>query len=121
MTQHEGPPDQPPTLPPSQRTDASPKSQSIRTLIFLGIQVFFLALSPWTGGFHNKVWSMLDSSLLVSAIGITGLVFVLESPKIRRLAFRIGLVLYVLAVIDMSINILLTGWLGWEKVGMGTG
>ena len=85
MTQNERPPDQPPTLPPRQRTGASLRSESMRTVIFLGIQVFFLALSPWTGGFHNKVWSMLDSALLVSAIGMTSLVFVLAFVGVKML------------------------------------
>lgn len=92
-----------------------------RVWAFIVIQVSFLALSPFTGGFHNKVWSMLDSALLVSSIGITGLLFVLEDGIFRQLAFRAALVLYVCAVIDMSINILLTGWFGWERFGTGAG
>lgn len=119
MNQPEAPPEPSPVLPLSPPKRVNYSSEHVRTLIFLGIQLFFLVLSPWAGGFHNKLWSMLDSALLVGAIGITGLVFVLEGPKARRFAFRVGLALYVLAIIDMSINILLTGWLGWKKVGLG--
>lgn len=42
---------------------------------FLGIQVFFLIISPFAGGFNYKIWSMLDSAILVSCIGFTGLAF----------------------------------------------
>ena len=95
------------------------KAELTRTFIFLAIQLGFLVASPWAGGFHNKIWSMLDSSILISSIGITGLVFVLESFKARQKVFRVAIVLYVAAVVDMSVNVLLTGWLGWERFGTG--
>ena len=95
------------------------KAELTRTFIFLAIQLGFLVASPWAGGFHNKIWSMLDSSILISAIGITGLVFVLDSFKARRRVFKVAIVLYVAAVVDMSVNVLLTGWLGWERFGTG--
>ena len=86
-----------------------------RIMTFIAIQVFFLAISPLTGGFNYKVWSMIDSSLLVLSIGITGLTLVLESKRARDVAFRAAVVLYVLAVLDMSVNILVSGWTGWDN------
>ena len=86
-----------------------------RIITFIVIQVFFLAISPLAGGFNYKVWSMIDSSLLVLSIGITGLMLVLESKRTRDVAFRAAVVLYVLAVLDMSVNILVSGWTGWHK------
>src|SRR5437773_3379594 len=59
-----------------------------RVKLFLGIQGFFLVLSIFTGGFQFKLWSMLDSALLIQSIGITSLVLVLEEAKLRRLAFK---------------------------------
>ena len=59
---------------------------------------------------------MLDSALLVLSIGITGLVFTLDSPSHRKAAFRVAMILYVLGVLDMSLNILLSGVLGWEGI-----
>ncbi len=109
-------PDKP--TPPYLGIDLS-KAEMTRTFIFLAIQVCFLIVSPFTGGFHMKVWSMLDSAILIASIGITGLVFVLDSVRARRTAFKIAIGLYLAAVIDMSINILLTGWLGWEKLSLG--
>ena len=55
--------------------------------IFLGIQIGFLLLSVLTGGFQFKLWSMLDSALLIQSIGVTALVFVLEEGKPRGLAW----------------------------------
>ncbi|MBN1254463.1 MAG: hypothetical protein JXA50_04250 [Deltaproteobacteria bacterium] len=84
-----------------------------RTSAFIGLQLFFLAISPFTGGFHKEVWSMLDSSILVLSIGITGLIYILENQSLRKTFFNIALILYILAVLDMSLNILLSGVLGW--------
>ena len=105
--------------PPETFTGAMSPLELIRTFIFLGLQVGFLIASPWTGGFHNSIWSMLDSAILISSIGITGLVFIVESKNARRIVFKIAIVLYVLAVVDMSINVLLTGWFGWQPIGLG--
>ena len=63
-------------------TEISP-SERDRALLFLGIQVGFLAVSPLARGFDMQVWSMLDSPILVFLIGITGLVFVLDELAIR--------------------------------------
>jgi hypothetical protein len=93
-----------------------PPSEIWRIGLFVLIQLGFLAVSPLAGGFHRKVWSQLDSALLVSSIGITCLMFVLEKETIRKIAFKVAILLYILAVIDMSVNILLSGWLGWKSV-----
>jgi hypothetical protein len=39
--------------------------------IFITLQMFFLVVSIFTGGFHFKLWSMLDTALLIQSIGIT--------------------------------------------------
>jgi hypothetical protein len=85
-----------------------------RVKIFLGIQAFFLVISVFTGGFNFKLWSMLDTALMIQSIGVTALVVVLEEPKLRRLAFRVAIILYLLAVLDMGINVLISGVVGWR-------
>ena len=112
------PPSTDPFEPTSLVTGMS-SSEVARTVIFLGIQVGFLIASPFAGGFHNKVWSMLDSAILISSIGITGLLFVLDSKQARRFVFKVVVILYVCAVVDMSINVALTGWFGWQEMGLG--
>ena len=84
------------------------------TKIFVGIQIGFLLLSVFTGGFQFKLWSMLDSALLIQSIGVTALVFVLDEEKLRRLAFRVAVVLYLLGIFDMGINVLISGVVGWQ-------
>ena len=85
-----------------------------RVKIFLGIQAFFLVVSIFTGGFNFKLWSMLDTALLIQSIGVTGLVVVLEEAKLRRFAFRSAIILYLLALLDMGINVLISGVVGWR-------
>ncbi len=85
-----------------------------RVKIFLGIQAFFLVVSVFTGGFNFKLWSMLDTALMIQSIGVTALVVVLEEARHRRLAFRAAIVLYLLAVLDMGINVLISGVVGWH-------
>src|SRR5262245_26044876 len=85
-----------------------------RVKIFLGIQAFFLVVSVFTGGFNFKLWSMLDTALMIQSIGVTALVVVLEEAKHRRLAFRTAIILYLLAVLDMGINVLISGVVGWK-------
>jgi hypothetical protein len=97
--------------------EASPEEMT-RLKGFLVIQFLFLLASPLAGGFHYRVWSMLDTALLVLSIGIGALAFVLETRKTRRTVFQVSAVLYVLAVVDMSINVLLSGFLGWQGVGL---
>ena len=82
--------------------------------MFLGIQAFFLVVSVFTGGFNFKLWSMLDTALMIQSIGVTALVLVLEEAKLRRLAFKAAIILYILAVIDMGINVLVSGVVGWK-------
>ena len=96
----------------SPKTTSSP--EEIRTNRFLFLQVFFLVLSAFTGGFNFKVWSMLDTALLIQSIGITGLLLVLEQPRARRLASWAAVTLYVFAVLDMGINVLVAGVVGWK-------
>ena len=85
-----------------------------RVKIFLAIQAFFLAVSVFTGGFNFKLWSMLDTALMIQSIGVTALVVVLEEARHRRLAFRVAIVLYLLAVLDMGINVCVSGVVGWK-------
>ena len=100
----------------------APKEESVlpgsrvemqRYQIFVGIQVFFLIISLITGGFNFKVWSMLDTSILIISIGVTGLLFVLEDSKLRKIIFHASIFLYLLAVLDMALNILISGAVGW--------
>jgi hypothetical protein len=93
---------------------ASVPDQLTRVKIFLGIQAFFLVVSVFTGGFNFKLWSMLDTALMIQSIGVTALVVVLEEAKHRRLAFRVAIVLYLLAVLDMGINVCISGVVGWK-------
>lgn len=58
---------------------------------------------------------MLDSALLIQSLGVTGLVPVLDEARWRRLAFRAGIVLYLCAVFDMGLNVLIAGVVGWKK------
>ncbi len=85
-----------------------------RVKIFLGIQAFFLVVSVFTGGFNFKLWSMLDTALMIQSIGVTALVVVLEDAKHRRLAFKVAIILYLLAVLDMGINVCVSGVVGWK-------
>jgi len=95
--------------------NAPPQVDEItRVKIFLGIQAFFLVVSIFTGGFNFKLWSMLDTALMIQSIGVTALVVVLEEARLRKLAFRIAIILYLLAVIDMGINVLISGVVGWK-------
>jgi hypothetical protein len=85
-----------------------------RVKIFLGIQAFFLVVSVFTGGFNFKLWSMLDTALMIQSIGITALVVVLEDARHRRLAFKVAIIIYLLAVLDMGINVCVSGVVGWK-------
>jgi hypothetical protein len=85
-----------------------------RVKLFLGIQAFFLVVSVFTGGFQFKLWSMVDTALLIQSIGVTGLVPVLDEASCRRFAFRVAVVLYLLALVDMGVNVLISGVVGWK-------
>src|SRR4051794_19208129 len=90
--------------------------ETTRVKVFIWLQLFFLFVSIFTGGFHYKLWSMLDSALLIQSIGITGLVVVLDQPRLRRLAFTTAIILYLLALLDMGINVLVSGVVGWRAI-----
>jgi hypothetical protein len=96
------------------KTDVPMVDEVTRVKLFLGIQAFFLVVSVVTGGFQFKLWSMLDTALLIQSIGVTGLVLVLEEARYRRLAFKAAVVLYLLGLIDMGINVLVSGVVGWK-------
>jgi len=85
-----------------------------RVKIFLGIQAFFLVVSVFTGGFNFKLWSMLDTALMIQSIGVTALVVVLDEARQRRAAFKVAILLYLLAVVDMGINVCVSGVVGWR-------
>jgi len=98
-----------------QKPDGPVVDEITRVKLFLGIQAFFLVLSVFTGGFQFKLWSMLDSALLIQSIGVTSLVVVLEEAKLRRLAFKTAILLYLLGVLDMGVNVLVSGVVGWRS------
>ena len=81
---------------------------------FLWLQAFFLFVSIFTGGFHFSVWSMADTAMLLLSIGVTGLLLVIDDDGPRRLVFKTAVALYMLAIVDMSINVLVSGALGWK-------
>ena len=93
---------------PPEKPASQVGSELTRVKLFLGIQFFFLAVSVFTGGFNFKLWSMLDSALLIQSIGVTSLILVLEENQQRRLAFKSAVVLYLLALLDMGINVLVS-------------
>ena len=101
---------------PSQTSIAPVADETTRVKLFLGIQAFFLAVSVFTGGFHFKLWSMLDTALLIQSIGVTGLVVVIEEAKWRRVAFKAAILLYLLGLLDMGVNVLVSGVVGWKSV-----
>jgi hypothetical protein len=82
--------------------------------LFLTIQFLFLILSGFTGGFHFALWSMLDSALLIQAIGITALIVVLDETWLRRLVFNVAIFLYLVGIFDMGINVLISGVVGFR-------
>jgi hypothetical protein len=43
-------------------------------------------------------------------------VVVLEGARAQRLAFRVAIALYLLAVLDMGINVVISGIVGWQSV-----
>jgi len=123
MTDPQTSTNQPPALPASStarpssgRTTADGTSSEISRLkTFLWIQILFLLASPLAGGFHYRLWSMLDTALLLIAIGITNLAFVVESRSARRLIFQVSATCYIAGVLDMAVNVLISGVLGWGK------
>ena len=106
--------DVPPKILPIPETPSPVADEMTRCTVFISIQIFFLVVSIFTGGFHYKLWSMIDSALLIQSLGVTGLVPILDEPRLRRLAFRAGIILYLCAVLDMGINVLISGVVGWR-------
>jgi hypothetical protein len=51
---------------------------------------------------------------MIQSIGVTALVVVLEEAQHRRLAFKVAIILYLLAVLDMGINVCISGVVGWK-------
>ena len=98
---------------PQQQADPT-VSEIARVKLFIWIQLFFLCVSALAGGFQFKAWSMLDTALLIQSIGVTGLIVVLDEPRLRRLAFRTAVILYLLAIVDMGVNVLASGVVGWR-------
>ena len=90
-------------------------SDIFRISFFAGLQFVFLLGSPFAGGFHKAMWSMADSALLILSLGFTGLVMVLSEERWRKAAYRVAIGIYILAVVDMAANIMITGYVGWAK------
>lgn len=107
-------PESPAPILPKPQPEGSIPDELTRVKIFLGIQAFFLVVSVFTGGFNFKLWSMLDTALMIQSIGVTALVVILEEARHRRLAFKVAIVLYLLAVLDMGINVCISGVVGWK-------
>ena len=103
-----------PPIAGERQPDSRVADEMTRVKIFLGIQTFFLMVSVLTGGFHFKLWSMLDTALMIQSIGVTSLVLVLDEARLRRLAFRVAVIIYLAAVLDMGINVLVSGVVGWK-------
>ena len=99
---------------PGLATSTPTSNELARVKLFLSVQVFFLVVSALAGGFNFKAWSMLDTALLIQSIGVTGLIPVLEEPRWRRLGFRVAVVLYLLAILDMGVNVVGSGLVGWR-------
>jgi hypothetical protein len=97
-----------------QKLDAPVVDEVTRVKLFLGIQAFFLLVSVFTGGFQFKLWSMLDTALMIQSIGVTGLILVLEDAKTKRLAFNAAILLYLAGLVDMGVNVLVSGVVGWK-------
>jgi hypothetical protein len=102
--------------PPTLNYRPAVADEVTRVKVFIWLQLFFLFVSIFTGGFHYKLWSMLDSALLIQSIGITGLVVVLDHARLRRIAFMTAIIIYLLALVDMGINVLISGVVGWHTI-----
>ena len=88
-------------------------SQEItRVKFFLFVQSLLLVVTAFTGAFNSKLLAMLDTALLIESIGLTSLILVLDEDKHRRLAFKTAVVLYLIALLDMGINVLISGVVG---------
>ena len=95
-------------------TPGVPDKETVRVNQFLFLQFFFLVASVFTGGFQFRLWSMLDTALLIQSIGVTGLMIVLDPSAWRRRVQTLAIILYLFAVLDMGINVLISGVVGWK-------
>jgi hypothetical protein len=98
------------------QASAPTMSDAARVKMFLIIQLFFLFITPFCGGFHFALWSMMDTALMIQAIGITALVVVLDQEWMRVYAFRIAVLFYVSSIMAMGIAVLVSGVVGWSGV-----
>lgn len=102
------------------RVETSPlpesRPESSRVRGFLVAQMLFLAISPLTGGFRFASWSMLDTALLIGSLGVTALVPALEHARERRWTMRAAVALYLLAIADMCVNVVVSGRVGWRSI-----
>ncbi len=87
-----------------------------RVKLFLTIQVVFLVISFFCGGFHFALWSMMDTALMIQAIGITALVVVLDQEWMRVLALRIAVLFYLSSITAMGVAVLISGAVGWSQL-----
>ena len=58
---------------------------------------------------------MLDTALMIQSIGVTSLVLILEEARLRRFAFKSAIILYLLGLVDMGVNVLVSGVVGWKN------
>ena len=91
-------------------------SDEARVKLFIAIQILFLILTPFCGWFHFSLWSMMDTALMIQAIGITALVVVLDREWMRVLAFRVAILFYLSALTAMGVAVLVSGVVGWSRV-----
>ena len=91
-------------------------SDAARVKMFIAIQIFFLLLTPFCGGFHFALWSMMDTALMIQAIGITALVVVLDQQWMRVLAFRVAVLFYLSSITAVGVAVLVSGVVGWASV-----
>ena len=91
-------------------------SDAERVKLFLTIEMVFLFISFFTGGFHFALWSMMDTALMIQAIGVTALVVVLDQEWMRVLAFRVAVLLYLSSITAMGVAVLISGVVGWGQM-----
>ena len=98
------------------QNSAPTMSDAARVKTFLIIQVFFLFITPFCGGFHFSFWSMMDTALMIQSIGVTALIVVLDQEWMRMLAFRTAVLFYLSSITAMGIAVLVSGIVGWSSV-----
>ena len=78
-----------------------------------GVELAFLIASLACGGFRFEWWSMLDTSFFLLALGVLGLVPVLEG-RLHAVALQASILLYLAGLFDSALNIVLSGIWGWH-------